>query len=170
MKDEEKEKLLARARFEVRRNAQSIDAIEGALRAMVPIIAGLDHRVRAEEAHTRITDPKRVGYSTVARAARIRSSNLKKSVAELEARLVAATADHENAGARLAALGEREAARFIQLPLSDRPTGHGQRRGYRAGVLPLRAVTVIAPSNDNLANASSSVLIRPVLFRRTTPM
>ena len=146
------EKSLARARYEVRSKAQSIAEIESALRAMAPSVAALDQRVRAEEARTRITDTKRIGYSTVARAARVRSDNLKKSVTALEARLVTAAADHESALAKLNALERSEdAACLLQLPLRDAPKDKPQRRGRQQRTYPLRAVTVIAPSNDNLA-------------------
>src|SRR4029079_3803640 len=146
-----RERLLARARHEVKSNAQSIVAIESALQSMAAAIAPLDQHVRTEETRTRITDPKHSAYSTVARAARARSDNLKKSLAELGARLRVATADRESALTKVAALENEQPPQVIQLPLSDRNTGSTQRRESRVRIYPVRTVTVIAPSNDNLA-------------------
>jgi flagellar FliJ protein len=151
-----RDKLLTRVRHEVSTKAQSIAAINAALQDMGAIVVALDRRVSAEEARSRVTDLKHVAYSTVARAARVRSNNLKQSVTALEVRLVAATADHESALAKLAALENQEAARFIQLPLRDTASTRPQRRERRLRVYPLRAVNVAAPSNDNLASTGST--------------
>jgi hypothetical protein len=98
------EKSLLRERHHARTKAQSIAAIETALRDMDAMVTALDRYVAAEEVRTRVTDLKDVEYSTAAMAARVRSNNLKKSVIELKARLLFATADHNIALTNLAAL------------------------------------------------------------------
>ena len=86
-----------RERYDAMTKARSIAAIETAWRDMDAIVMALDRYVAAEEVRTGITDPKHVTYSTAAIAARIRSSNLKKSVIELKAKLLVATAEHNRA-------------------------------------------------------------------------
>jgi flagellar protein FliJ len=149
----QRERLIARARYEIKDKAQSIAAIKGSLRAMLPIVAALNQRVGAEEARTRIRDTKHTAYSTIAIAARARSDNLQKSSALLEERLAAATAEHGRLLATLAVLENIEATRLVRLPLRDAPTAKLPRDARQRRIYPLRTVTVIAPSNDNLACA-----------------
>jgi len=99
-----REKSFVRERYDARTKARSIAAIEAAWRDMDAIVMALDRYVAAEEARTRITDLKHVSYSTAAMAARIRSCNLRKSVIELKAKLLVATAEHNSALAKLTAL------------------------------------------------------------------
>jgi hypothetical protein len=163
-----KENLLVRARHRVRTTAQSVGAIESALRDMQALITSLDKSIGTEEMRTRITDPKHVAYSTVALAARVRSANLKKSLFELKAKRLLATADHDKALSTLSALEKnQDLPQFVQRPLrNDNDSTHAtsQTKGRRR--LPSyqsRSVVVIGPSNDNLAipaaaptNASST--------------
>jgi hypothetical protein len=69
---------LVRECYDARAKAQSIVAIETALRDMDAMVTALDRYVGVEEVRTRITDAKHVAYATAAIAARIRSDNLKK--------------------------------------------------------------------------------------------
>ena len=69
------------------RTGQSLNAAARALVDMQGLAMALDQFVAAEEARTRITDVEHWAYSTAARAARVRSSNLKKSLVELNAKL-----------------------------------------------------------------------------------
>jgi hypothetical protein len=111
------EKSLVRERHDARMKAQSIAAIETALRDMDAMVTALDRYVAAEEVRTRIADVNRVAYSTAATAARVRSNNLRKSVIELKARLLIATADHDSTLTNLAALEKGQAA-ARSLPVS----------------------------------------------------
>ena len=82
-------------------------------------------------------------------AARVRSDNLRKSLIELKARLLVATANQSNALAKLSALEKnQDAVRLLQLPVSNANRHH---RRPRLRSYQRRAVTVFAPSNDNLA-------------------
>jgi hypothetical protein len=161
--------LLARARYAVRSKAESIAAIQRALGTMLPFIGALNQQVGAEESRTRITDPKDPSYSTVARAARTRSHNLQKSAAALEERLVATTAEHERLRATLAALEDLKPVQFLQLPFSDGPAGEARRR-RRLRTYSLRAVTVIAPSNDNTPGAPASLPLATTRSRAVAPL
>lgn len=143
------ETLLFRARCDAKTTAQSIAAIETALLQMDTLVTSLDRRVTVEEKRTRITDVNHVAYSTVAMAARVRSDNLRKSLIELKARLLVATANQSNALAKLSALEKNQhAVRLLQLPVSNANRHH---RRPRLRSYQRRAVTVFAPSNDNLA-------------------
>jgi hypothetical protein len=72
---------------EARTTGQSIAAVERALVDMHALAAALDRFVAEEEARTHVTDVEHYSYSTAARAARVRSNNLKKSLVELNAKL-----------------------------------------------------------------------------------
>jgi hypothetical protein len=112
-------------------------------------VTSLDRRVAVEEKRTRITDVNHVAYSTVAMAALARSDNLKKSLIELKARLLVATANHSNALAKLSTLEKsQDAVRLLELPMSN---GNRHQRRPRLRSYQRRAVIVFAPSNDNLA-------------------
>jgi hypothetical protein len=69
------------------RRGQSLKAAARALIDMQGLAMALDQFVAAEEARTRVTDVEHWAYSTAARAARVRSSNLKKSLAALRTKL-----------------------------------------------------------------------------------
>jgi hypothetical protein len=69
------------------RTGQSLNAAARALIDMQGLAMALDQFVAAEEARTRVTDVEHWAYSTAARAARVRSSNLKKSLAALRTKL-----------------------------------------------------------------------------------
>ena len=151
-----KENLLVRARHRVRTTAQSVGAIESALRDMQALITSLDKSIGAEEARTRMTDPKHVAYSTVALAARLRSENLKQSLIGLKTRRLLAIADYDNELSTLGALEKsQDVPQLIQLPVSidathatSQSNGRRRPRNYQ-----LRTVFLFGPSNDNLANA-----------------
>ena len=69
------------------RTGQSLNAAARALVDMQGLAMALDQFVAAEEARTRVTDVEHWAYSTAARAARVRSSNLKKSLVALRTKL-----------------------------------------------------------------------------------
>jgi hypothetical protein len=64
-----------------------ITDIERTLVDMGALVAELERFVVEEEARTRVTDVRHFAYSTAARAARMRSDNLKKTFAELKTKL-----------------------------------------------------------------------------------
>jgi hypothetical protein len=150
------ENLLVHARREAKTTAQSLAAIETVLLQMDALVTSLDRRVAVEEKRTRITNVNHIAYSTIAMAARVRSDNLKKSLIELKARLLVATANHSNALAKLSALEKKksqDAVRLLELPVSN---ANRHRKRPRLRSYQRRAVIVFAPSNDNLANIVAS--------------
>jgi len=74
------------------RELQEAMAIEKALADLDALATALDRFVADEEARTRIADVRNCQYSTAARAARMRSDNLKKTFAKLKAKLDGLTA------------------------------------------------------------------------------
>ena len=128
-----REKSFVRERYDARTKARSIAAIEAAWRDMDAIVTALDRYVAAEEVRTRITDVKDVTYSTAAMAARVRSCNLKKSVIELKAKLLVATAEYNSALAKLAAL---EVCAIKGGPLNAGEAGPGQHPQSQLAVAP----------------------------------
>ena len=153
----DREKSTARARSRVTMTAQSVAMIEAALQEMDATIVSLDRRAAAEEMRSRTTDKTRVTYSTVALAARARSDNLRKSVVELEAKVVAAAAEHRRALAALSALENApEGPPLVRLPLTTNDTlrqSNGQRRLHN---YQRRTVNVRGPTNDNLTTGATS--------------
>ena len=93
--------LFARARHQANLKAQYLSSIESALRDMAITLDSLHLCIRAEETRNGVRDPQHAAYSTVALAARRRIKTLEKSVSDLEARRVAAIADHDTALAKL---------------------------------------------------------------------
>jgi hypothetical protein len=146
-----RETLLARARHQTRAAAESVANIEAASQQMDALVSALDQRVAAEERRTRIADVNHFAYSPVARSAHARAVNLRKSIAELEAKLLVASAHHDGALANLSALEKnRDAAQFVQIPPNN-PMHKGRRRlrSYER-----RCVIVSVPSNENLADTT----------------
>jgi flagellar protein FliJ len=78
---------LVAALCQARTTGQSIASVERALIEMRALAVALDRFVAEEEARTHVTDVEHFTYSTAARAARVRSNNLKKSLIELKDKL-----------------------------------------------------------------------------------
>jgi len=72
------------------------------------IASDLSRQIGAEEDRTGIKDPVHFAYSTFAKAAALRRSNLMTSVADLRVKLEAARRDHEDAASELKKLEPTE--------------------------------------------------------------
>ena len=94
---ERREHSVGRELHEASTKAQAIAAIERTLVDMDALVAALDRYVAEEEVRTRIRDVHHCAYSTAARAAHMRSNNLKKSYVRLQAMLHDLTADYKDA-------------------------------------------------------------------------
>lgn len=109
-----REDEVVRARHEAQAKGRAVVAIGSVLREMASMVRALDRYINAEEKRTQITDVKHRAYSTAAMAARVRSTNLKKSIVELTAKLRVAVTEHDSALSRLAALEKgQDAARSL---------------------------------------------------------
>ena len=111
------------------RELQEAMAIEKALADLDALATALDRFVADEEARTRIADVRNCQYSTAARAARMRSDNLKKTFAKLKAKLDALPATSMAVGPRASPTSQDA---NLRLPTT---TPDNQRMsGYRLAV------------------------------------
>jgi flagellar protein FliJ len=88
--------LLRRKRFEMTEKARQVASLEAMISDFQKMAADLSQQIWAEEERTKIRDNGHFGYSTFAKAASLRRSNLLASVSDLKAKLDAATRElHE---------------------------------------------------------------------------
>lgn len=78
------------------------------IRDFETMVAELTRQISVEEERTGIKDAAHFAYSTFAKAAAQRRSNLDASVADLKAKLDAAKRDHEDAASELTKLEPAE--------------------------------------------------------------
>jgi hypothetical protein len=84
-------------RFEVAEKARKIASLEGTIRDFEMMAADLARQIANEEDRTGIRDQAHFAYSTFAKAAAQRRTNLLTSVADLQAKLAVAKRDHDDA-------------------------------------------------------------------------
>jgi hypothetical protein len=88
-------------RFQVEERRRQVGQIEAMIEEFSRMVADLDHEIAAEHRRTGIDDEKHFAYSTFARAARQRRSNLQTSIADLNSQLDTAKAALDLAMAEL---------------------------------------------------------------------
>ena len=96
-----REEALKRSRFEVEETARKVADLQRTIREFEAIASDLDRRIKNEEAHTRIDDPKQFAYSSFASSARARRDKLYSSTEGLKAQLGAAREERDAALERL---------------------------------------------------------------------
>ena len=84
-------------RFEANEKARKVASIETMILDFEHMVVDLTRQITAEEERTGIKDAAHFAYSTFAKAARQRRSNLQTSVADLRLKLDVAKRDHEEA-------------------------------------------------------------------------
>ncbi len=84
-------------RFEVSEQERKVTQLEATIRDFEVLAADLSRQIANEEDRTGVRDQTHFAYSTFAKAAALRRSNLLTSVAELKVKLAAAKRDHEEA-------------------------------------------------------------------------
>jgi hypothetical protein len=84
-------------RFEVAEKARKVASLEGTIRDFEIMAADLARQVANEEDRTGVRDQAHFAYSTFAKAAAQRRTNLLTSVDDLKAKLALAQRDHEDA-------------------------------------------------------------------------
>lgn len=84
-------------RFEVAEKARKIASLEGTIRDFEMMAADLARQIANEEDRTGIRDQAHFAYSTFAKAAAQRRTNLLNSVSDLKDKLAVAKKDHEEA-------------------------------------------------------------------------
>jgi flagellar FliJ protein len=88
-------------RFEASEKARKVASIETMILDFEHMAADLSRQIAAEEERTGVKDPVHFAYSTFAKAAALRRSNLLTSVADLRLKLDAARQEHEEAAMEL---------------------------------------------------------------------
>lgn len=115
-------------RFEASEKARKVADLEHMIREFEQMAIDLDRQISAEEDRTGVKDASHFNYSTFAKAAGQRRSNLKASIDGLVAKLDAAVRERDAAQADLDAVATadpREQERSRRRP--DRATGMALR-------------------------------------------
>jgi flagellar protein FliJ len=84
-------------RFEASEKARKVGSIEAMILDFEHMAADLSRQIAAEEERTGVRDAAHFAYSTFAKAAALRRSNLLTSVTDLRVKLDAAKQEHEEA-------------------------------------------------------------------------
>jgi hypothetical protein len=122
-----RDSALRAKRFEAAEKARKVTLLESMIRDFEIMAVDLARQIAAEEDRTGVKDPAHFAYSTFAKAASQRRSNLLTSVADLRVKLDAARHDHEEASAELRKLEPADARD------SDRLHTKGDRDGALIG-------------------------------------
>jgi flagellar export protein FliJ len=88
-------------RFEATEKARKVASIETMILDFEHMVLDLSRQITAEEERTGIRDAAHFAYSTFAKAAALRRSNLQTSIADLRAKLDVARREHEEAAIEL---------------------------------------------------------------------
>jgi flagellar protein FliJ len=100
----QREFALRAKRFEATEKARKAALLEAMIRDFDGMAADLSRQIAAEEERTGVRDPNHFAYSTFAKAAAQRRSNLQTSVSDLKEKLDAARKEHEEVLAELTKL------------------------------------------------------------------
>jgi hypothetical protein len=107
-------------RFEASEKARKVASIETMILDFEHMVLDLSRQITAEEERTGIKDAGHFAYSTFAKAAGLRRSNLQTSIVDLRMKLDAARREHEDAAMELRklepAIESREADRMARKP------------------------------------------------------
>jgi multidrug resistance efflux pump len=122
-----REQSLKLKRFDVEEKARKVADLEYMIRDFEQMAADLERQVQVEEDRTGIRDHSHFAYSTFAKAAAQRRSNLMASAADLRSKLDVAIRDRDEAAADL----ERAAP---EAPRDPERIARSAERGYSAGL------------------------------------
>ncbi|KAB2912257.1 MAG: flagellar export protein FliJ [Hyphomicrobiaceae bacterium] len=114
-------------RFEATEKARKVASLETMIHDLEQMALDLGRQISAEEERTGIRDAAHFAYSTFAKAAALRRSNLLTSVTDLRAKLEIARRDHEEASAELRKLEP------VETRDSDRHHMKADRNGLMIG-------------------------------------
>jgi flagellar FliJ protein len=112
-------------RFQIEERRRQVGQIETMIEEFGRMVSDLDHEIAAEHRRTGIEDDKHFAYSTFARAARQRRTNLQTSVADLNQQLDTAKAALDLALAEL----EKEEEKLERDMGHDHSRHHASRAG-----------------------------------------
>jgi hypothetical protein len=114
-----RDSALRAKRFEVSERARKVASLEGTIRDFELMASELARQIANEEDRTGIRDQTHFAYSTFAKAAAQRRTNLLNSVADLKAKLALAKHDYDEAVMalkRLEPVDERERLQHKGVP------------------------------------------------------
>jgi flagellar protein FliJ len=121
-----RDSALKMLRFQAEERRRQVGQIEAMVEEFNRMVGDLDHEIAAEHRRTGIEDEKHFAYSTFARAARQRRSNLKASIEELSQQLETARGALDLAEAEVEREQEkleREAVQEIARPAPNSAAG-----------------------------------------------
>ncbi len=99
-----RDSALRAKRFDAAEKARKVASLESMIREFETMVTDLSRQISAEEERTGVRDTSHFAYSTFAKSADQRRSNLATSLADLRAKLDAARRDHEDAVSELRTL------------------------------------------------------------------
>jgi flagellar protein FliJ len=99
-----RDSALRAKRFDAAEKARKVASLELMIREFETMVSDLSRQISAEEERTGVRDTSHFAYSTFAKSADQRRSNLATSLADLKAKLDAARRDHEDAVSELRTL------------------------------------------------------------------
>ena len=114
-------------RFEAGEKARKVSSLETMILDLEHIAADLTRQISAEEERTGIKDPVHFAYSTFAKAAGQRRSNLLTSITDLKVKLDSARREHEEIALELSKLEPAESRD------TDRQHGKATSNGLMIG-------------------------------------
>src|ERR1700693_863801 len=98
-------------RFQESSAALKVASIEATILSFERVVLDLSEQIEAEEQRTRIADPAHFAYSTLAKAARVRRTNLVTTTGDLKAKLEVAKSEHAGVLAELRKLEPHQCER-----------------------------------------------------------
>ena len=99
-----RDSALRAKRFEAAEKARKVASLESMIREFEVMVSDLARQIAAEEERTGVRDASHFAYSTFAKSAAQRRTNLLTSLSDLKAKLDAARRDHEDAAFELSKL------------------------------------------------------------------
>jgi flagellar FliJ protein len=103
-----RDSALRAKRFEASEKGRKVVSLEAMIREFETMISDLSRQISVEEERTGVRDASHFAYSTFAKSAAQRRSNLATSLGDLKAKLDMARRDYEDAAAELSKLEPAE--------------------------------------------------------------
>ncbi len=103
-----RDSALRAKRFEASEKGRKVASLEAMIREFETMISDLSRQISVEEERTGVRDASHFAYSTFAKSAAQRRSNLATSLGDLKAKLDMARRDYEDAAAELSKLEPAE--------------------------------------------------------------
>ncbi len=110
-----RETMFRLKRFEADEKSRKVAGLEQMMREFVAIVADLDRQIQAEEDRTGVRDSEHFAYSTFAKSAATRRSNLRLSIDDLRVQVEAAVRERDEVLADLSR-GDEPEGRDLMRP------------------------------------------------------